>query len=402
MNLADILEGAGLGHLIGSSKYSWRVHNVMSKKSPQYRREDANKPPPFVYGIMDNRSPFIQEKYGNPNEPIKPFDHCKAQKRREDLSDYDKKWEAVHKPEYWGLRWGKKGASPENAEPDELFPYSNGGKGQHWATKDGISFPPVKYRDGAKLYFALACCFGEPVGTTRVYNENGKTVHRNRKNVRRSMLFFRSDDMPNFTHLPEFSQAATYERDKTKKKNGATYQTTVDEKQSVRRIPGTFGQTEPLRRPITVKKNKVLYTGIVLRKTYNGVELVGTDRVMAQGRRGEKAPTEINSFEDIPKPINLQGKRNMEEEASEARRAAAETPEQRRERREAAESADRRAARLRNRPITQADTDREMELQDRERAAARAAARAREREATLRAIREAEEYDAEEDRRRRG
>jgi len=345
MNLADILEGAGLGHLIGSSKYSWRVHNVMSKKSPQYRREDANKPPPFVYGIMDNRSPFIQEKYGNPNEPIKPFDHCKAQKRREDLSDYDKKWEAVHKPEYWGLRWGKKGASPENAEPDELFPYSNGGKGQHWATKDGISFP------------------GEPVGTTRVYNENGKTVHRNRKNVRRSMLFFRSDDMPNFTHLPEFSQAAAYERSAQLLQNDTSYEEMREETRTMR-------NGDPLRRPETKEIKKKLYSGIVLRKTYNGVELVGTDRVMAQGRRGERAPTEINSFEDIPKPINLQGQREAarpqrmtEEEVEErderrARVAAAATPAQR-----AA-----RAERARNRPFTQEEINRELEEMMREEA----------------------------------
>lgn len=351
-SLAEILSGAGLEHLIGSSKYSWRVRKVMSKKSPQYRREDADKPPPFVYNIMENRSPFIQEKYGNPNEPIKPFDYCKAQKRREDLSDYDKKWEAVHKPEYWGLRWGEKGASPENADPDELFPYSNGGKGQHWATKDGISFPPVKYRDGAKLYYALPCCFGEPKGKTRFYTKDvatqrkaGETQHRNRKNVRRSMLFFRSDDMPNFTHLPEFSQAASYERDAKLLQSDRDSNLPQNFEQifyeQMQTETRTMRNGDPLRRPETKEIKKKLYSGVVLRKTYNGVELVGTDRVMAQGKRGDKAPTVINSFEDIPKPVNLQGRRaaalpqRETEEEVEERTAASETPAQRAARRAA-------------------------------------------------------------------
>jgi hypothetical protein len=291
MNLADILEGAGLGNLLGASKYSWRVQKVMGKKSPNYRKSEAIDPKPsFVYDLMDNRSPFIQRKYGPEGESVKPFDYCKAQQRRENLSEEDKLWEAVHKPEYWGLRWGAKGAT--SGAPDELFPVGNGGKGEHYVNGDGLRFPPVKFVVKDKVYWGLPCCGGKPEGRTRVYDANeeglrGKTVHKNRERIRRSMLFFRSDKMPNFTHLPEFSDAAAYER-------GAKY-TRNPEKQ---------------------------YRGVVVRKRYNGVELVGTDRVMAKGSKGKRqavenaeAPIPIDSLEDAPFQASLQGIRSAPEVA---------------------------------------------------------------------------------------
>jgi len=165
-------------------------------------------------------------------------------------------------------------------------------KGEHYVNGDGIRFPPVKYKVGEKVYWGLPCCGGKPEGRTRVYDaEEGrrgaKTKHKNRERIRRSMLFFRSDKMPNFTHLPEFSTAAAYER-------GATY-TKNPEKQ---------------------------YRGVVIRKRYNGVELIGTDRVMAKGSKGKResrenaeAPIPIESMEDAPFQASLQGIRNAPEVA---------------------------------------------------------------------------------------
>lgn len=291
MNLADILEGAGLGNLLGASKYSWRVQKVMGKKSPQYRRQEAINPKPsFLYDLMDNRSPFIQRKYGPEGDEVKPFDYCKAQKRRENLSEEDKLWEKVHKPEYWGLRWGAKGAT--SGAPDELFPVGNGGKGEHYVNGDGLRFPPVKFVVKEKVYWGLPCCGGKPEGRTRVYdredeNRRGKTVQKNRERIRRTMLFFRSDKMPNFTHLPEFSDSAAYER-------GAAF-TRNPEKQ---------------------------YRGIVVRKRYNGVELIGTDRVMAKGSKGKREsrdnaqpPIPVDNLGDAPAPVSLQGIRTAPEVA---------------------------------------------------------------------------------------
>lgn len=259
MNLADLLEGAGLSELIGSSKYSWRVQRIMSKKSPEYKKSEAIEPKPsFRYEMVENKSPFIQRKYGPDDVEEKPFDHCKAQKRREALSEEDKLWEAVHKPEYWGLRWAERGATGGDA--DELVATSNGGVGVNYVNSDGLRFPPEKYEFDGKTYWALPYIGGEPKGMTRKYDaKQGKTVQKNRQRVRRTMLFFRSDSMPNFTHLPEFSSAAAYERGK-----GFTY------------------------------------SGVVLRKTYNGIELIGTDRVMAKGKKGDTKP---EVAESPPPPV---------------------------------------------------------------------------------------------------
>lgn len=257
MNLADLLEGAGLSDLIGSSKYSWRIQRIMSKKSPQYRKSEAIEPKPsFHYEKVENKSPFIQRKYGPDDVEEKPFDHCKAQKRREELSEDDKLWEAVHKPEYWGLRWAARGATSGDA--DELVETSNGGVGTNYVNSDGLRFPPVKYKFDDKTYWALPFSGGKPEGITRAYvaekDKKGKTIKKERQRIRRTMLFFRSDSMPNFTHLPEFSSAAAYERGK-----GFTY------------------------------------SGIVIRKTYNGIELIGTDRVMAKGKKGDTKPEAATS-----------------------------------------------------------------------------------------------------------
>lgn len=303
MSLADILEGAGLGHLVGASIHSWKVHKVMTKKKPRYRRGEASNPPKFVYDAMDNRSPFLQVRYGPDGAPIVPFDRAKAARRRAALSDKDRLWEEVHRPDYWGFHW----ANQEGEEAGKLTQNASG----FWTNKDGLIFPPIQYEADGKVYWALRCCAkGAPSGKTRTYIE-GRTKHKNKERFRRSMLFFRSDAMPNFTHLPEFSQAAAYER-ATRFDEGATYEKTVKEKKSVRRVPGSFGQTEPLRRPIEVDKKKKLYSGVVLRKVYDGVELIGTDRVMAKGQRGDKAPKEINSFAEVPKLINLQGQRESD------------------------------------------------------------------------------------------
>lgn len=261
----NLLSGAGLGDLIGSSKYSWRVRRVMAKKAPKYERKDALKAPPFrIENMTDGLiSKHIQTNYGKP--PVKKFDWVKAALRADKLSPADKKWEEVHKPEYWGLYWA---TDAKDTNPAALKPISNGGKGENWVNSDGIQFPPVKY-DG---YYALrhigddAPNDGEEIRTAR-----GKDLVE-RQRVRSNMLYFRADDMPDFEELPEFGKNINRALGKFK----------------TERVP--IGENNP----ITVeKKVKQPYTGTVYKKEYNGITLIGTDRVMAKSdRKGSIAPVD--------------------------------------------------------------------------------------------------------------
>lgn len=264
----NLLSGAGLRHLIGASKYSWRVRRVLSKKAPKYERKDALKTPPFQIENMTDGliSKHIQERYGKP--PVKKFDWVKAALRADKLSPDDKKWEEVHKPEYWGLRWAD---DENNSGPTVLKPVSNGGKGKNWVNSDGIQFPPVKYEN----YYALRHIGGAPekekIRTARGKNEV------TRKRVRSDMLFFRADDMPNFEELPEFGQKISREK-------GDTEIVRVKESED-----SFFSKNKRVLKP---------YTGVVEKKEYNGITLIGTDRVMAKSdKKGKTAPVLENGKE---------------------------------------------------------------------------------------------------------
>jgi hypothetical protein len=280
-DLMNLLSGAGLGDLIGSSKYSWRVRRVMAKKAPKYERKDALKKPPFrIENMTDGLiSKHIQTNYGKP--PVKKFDWVKAALRADKLSPTDKKWEEVHKPEYWGLYWAE---DKDDTNPAALKPVSNGGKGENWVNSDGIQFPPVKY-DG---YYGLRHIGNADIGETIRTARGKEGVERER--VRSDMLYFRADDMPDFEELPEFGKNINRARGKLE-----TVRERVNEDS-----------------PFTVnRKIKKPYTGKVYKKEYNGIVLIGTDRVMAKG----KTKGNIKPVDEDGKPFD--GPTNAEVEETE-------------------------------------------------------------------------------------
>lgn len=275
----NLLSGAGLGDLIGSSKYSWRVRRVLAKKAPKYERKDALKKPPFRIENMTEGliSKHIQTKYGKP--PVKKFDWVKAALRADKLSPTDKKWEEVHKPEYWGLYWAE---DASDINPAALKSQSNGGKGENWVNSDGIQFPPVKYEGYYALRHIGDADIGEEIRTAR----GKKKVERER--VRSNMLYFRADDMPDFEELPEFGKNIN-------RAMGETESVRVKESED-----SVFYKNKKVKKP---------YTGIVYKKEYNGITLIGTDRVMAKGtKKGNIKPVDEDG-----KPFNGPTKTEVEE-----------------------------------------------------------------------------------------
>ena len=141
------------------------IARLMSQQKNQanpYSREHIR--PVFKYSRVDNPSEFIQERYGDP--PIRPFDRAKAKARREEyrkdeedevarimmeqnldvneaieaINDADELRSEVMKPEWWGLKMSD-------------FKEENG----RLINKDGISFPPIAWRnpEDKKTYWAL-------------------------------------------------------------------------------------------------------------------------------------------------------------------------------------------------------------------------------------------------------
>lgn len=143
------------------------IARLMSQqKNQQYPYSREHIKPPFSYPRVDNPSKFIQVKYGDPDEPIKPFDYAKAQARREErrkdeedevarimmeqdldveeaikaIDESDELRKEVMKPEWWGLKM------------DDFTDYNG-----RLLNKDGLSFPPIQWRnpEDKKVYWAL-------------------------------------------------------------------------------------------------------------------------------------------------------------------------------------------------------------------------------------------------------
>jgi hypothetical protein len=267
-DLINILSGAGLHQLVGASKYSWRVRRIMKAKAPKYLREDALKKPALRIDQMTEGliSKDIQKKYGQP--PVKRFDWVKAALRADKMTPEDKKWEEVHRPEYWGLEWAK---DDNDTRPVALHPVSNGGEGKNWVNKDGIQFPPILWTN--KQYFekknahlndkfwALRHIGGAP---EKEKIRNAKNDKVERKRVRYNMLFFREDDMPQRRELPEFGNSKSQQM-------GMDY----------------------------LGSHYASYYGKVERKTYNGVKLVGFDQVLAKHeKKGRKTKEQLRAEAD--------------------------------------------------------------------------------------------------------
>ena len=142
------------------------IARLMSQQKYHSNYSRDNIRPPFTYPRVDNPSKFIQVKYGDPNEPIKPFDYAKAYERRKEREreeedevarimmeqdlDVDEAIEAIEsgdelrkevmKPEWWGLNL------------DDFKEYDG-----RLINDDGVSFPPIQWRNpkDKKMYWGL-------------------------------------------------------------------------------------------------------------------------------------------------------------------------------------------------------------------------------------------------------
>ena len=142
------------------------IARLMSQQKYHSNYSRDNIRPPFTYPRVDNPSKFIQVKYGDPNEPIKPFDYAKAYERRKErereeedevarmmmeqdldvdeaidaISEGDTLRKEVMKPEWWGLNL------------DDFKDYDG-----RLINDDGVSFPPIPYRNPVdkKTYWGL-------------------------------------------------------------------------------------------------------------------------------------------------------------------------------------------------------------------------------------------------------
>ena len=99
----------------------------MMRKTKNQHGGEYRKPParPFKYNVKDpeNWSKFIQHHFGD-EEPV-PYKRPKKEPTEE-----DKKYNEVHKWEYWGL------------DKDD-FKYDE--KHRYWIDKDGITYPPFQW-----------------------------------------------------------------------------------------------------------------------------------------------------------------------------------------------------------------------------------------------------------------
>lgn len=155
------------------------VKALMGKQSENDYKRPALKP--FKYSAVDNPSEFIQRKFGDSKE-IKPFDRCAPCRReKREKSPEEQLWEAVHTPEYWGLRYS-------DMKQD----------GRWWYTDDGYRYPPIVWVDPktGKKYWAIAVMGDGWMDTTK--------LGKDRKKNRYEYLAFREDNAPNLDDLERF------------------------------------------------------------------------------------------------------------------------------------------------------------------------------------------------------
>jgi hypothetical protein len=190
-----LMKDAGLEHLmIGGRR---QPHNIIASLMSKNKEKNYEKPPiaGFKLNKVTNQSEFLQRKYGDSSD-IKPFDYCKAYERKkanelriDSLPAPEREaellYDAVHKPEYWGL------------DRKDLKK-----SGKWFVTKEGLRFPPIKWtnKKTGDVQWALAL-IDTTLPTETKKGKDGVMYPINKR--RYKQLFFKEELPKNLPDVPK-------------------------------------------------------------------------------------------------------------------------------------------------------------------------------------------------------